>query len=614
MSAGPNEYARDMSRFQREISVAEFFEKNRHLLGFENPTKAMLTCVREAVDNSLDACEEAKILPEIYVEIKGVNGSEDHYLIVVEDNGPGIIKSKVPYVFGKLLFGSKFHRLKQSRGQQGIGISGAVLYAQLTTGKPTRVYSRVGDGKVHVFDVMIDTRKNEPRILNYMELDGEGHGVRIEMEVRGRYVRGRQSVLEYLRAVSLMNPFAQIVFVEPNGNEVVFERKIDELPPEAKEIKPHPHGIEFGMFLRMLKDTKAKTLVNFFVNEFSRVGKDTAMEICALAEISPDRTPQRITREEAERIWDVVQKMKFYAPPTNCLSPVGSEAIEKSLSAEFNPEFVAAVSRKPSVYRGNPFLVEVGIAYGGDLDPEGPVTIYRFANKMPLLYEQSACVITRAIADVDWRRYGLNQPSGSLPYGPLAIAVHFASVWVPYTSEGKEAIAAYPEIMKEIKLALQEVGRKLSTYLSAKRREKMRQRRISIFMRYSPEVVAAIHKLTGVDEKTVEEAIINLLRMKGLHNREEAEAVAEDVVREAKGVEDITEGVEGKDVDSGREIGSSGEKNQNYNGSDKLQSDPNADTTENDPTMQFRKGKNKNNDNDEDTPTPSTLKKWMVIE
>ncbi len=527
-------FAEKLAELQKEVSVAEFFEKNRHLLGFENPTKSLLTCVREAVDNALDACEEARILPDIYIELTPLDDTKEVFKLVIEDNGPGIVKDKVPLAFGKLLFGSKFHRLKQSRGQQGIGISGAVLYAQLTTGKPTKVYSRTGDGKVHIFEIRIDTTKNEPEIVNYIQLEGEGHGVRIEMELRGRYTKGKQSVFEYIKEVAMMNPFAQIIFVDPDGKEHVFERKVDYLPDEPKEIKPHPHGIEFGMFLRMLKQTRARTLVSFFTSEFSRVGKDTAKSICELAGMSVNTKPNSISREEAEIIWKVIQQMKLAAPPTNCLSPVGSEAIEKSLQKELNPEFVVAITRKPTVYGGNPFLVEVGLAYGGDIPSEGAVSIYRYANRMPLLYEQSACAITRAIVDVDWRRYGLSQPNGSLPYGPLAIAVHFASVWVPYTSEGKEAIASYPEIIREIKLALQEAGRKLGAYLSAKRKEQMRERKINLFLRYSPEIINAVRGLTGVSEEIIEDAIKNLLVARGLYASEDAEAVAEDVVEMAE--------------------------------------------------------------------------------
>ncbi|HXV77732.1 MAG TPA: ATP-binding protein, partial [Candidatus Polarisedimenticolaceae bacterium] len=159
-----------MASRQREISVSEFFTKNRHLLGFDNPQKALLTAVKEAVDNSLDACEEAGILPDLRIEIEEL--SEDRYRVAVEDNGPGIVRQQIPKIFGKLLYGSKFHRLKQQRGQQGIGISAAGMYAQLTTGRPLVITSRTSRrAPAHLFHIGIDTKKNAPVIQRDVEVD-----------------------------------------------------------------------------------------------------------------------------------------------------------------------------------------------------------------------------------------------------------------------------------------------------------------------------------------------------------------------------------------------------------------------------------------------------------
>src|SRR5580692_8226858 len=165
--------AHTMAAAQRDISVSEFFAKNRHLLGFDNPRKALLTTVKEAVDNSLDACEEAGILPEIWVHIQA--SGTNRFKIGVQDNGPGILKKQIPLIFGKLLYGSKFHRLRMSRGQQGIGISAAGMYGVLTTGKPVKIISKVSKRKpTHYYEIQIDTKKNVPEILN-----GKGNGVDI---------------------------------------------------------------------------------------------------------------------------------------------------------------------------------------------------------------------------------------------------------------------------------------------------------------------------------------------------------------------------------------------------------------------------------------------------
>lgn len=518
----------EMSKSQREVSVAEFFEKNKHLLGYENPQKSLLTVVREAVDNALDACEEARILPDVFVEIKKIDEKGERFKLIVEDNGPGIVKANIPKVFGKLLYGSKFHRLRQSRGQQGIGISGAVLYAQLTTGKPTKIYSRIGDKKTHIYELHIDTTKNDPEIVSENTVSGEGHGVRIEMDVKGKYVKGKQSIFEYLRETAIMNPYSKIIFIDPEGEKTHFERVINKLPKEPKEIKPHPAGIELGILLRMLKNTSTRNLNGFLMTEFCKIGSTTANEICMSANIDSKLSPKTITRDEADKLLTAMQTVKIQNPPTDCLSPLGEKALEEGLKKELDPEYVVSVTRSPSVYSGRPFQIEVGIAYGGKIDPQGAASILRFANRVPLLYEQSACAITKSIIQTEWKRYGMQQSGESIPIGPLAFTVNFLSVWVPFTSEGKEAIASYPEVIKEVKLALQEAGRKLGLYLSAKNREKMKAERASIFKRYIPRLAEALADITGEKIEGIEKHFEKLLNEKGLEAIQNGEVENEE--------------------------------------------------------------------------------------
>ncbi len=499
--------ALEMSKEQKAISVAEFFEKNRHLLGYNTLQKALLTIVREGVDNSLDACEHAGILPDIFVQVEDLG--DNIYKVTIEDNGPGIKKENVPYVFGKLLFGSKFMKLAQTRGQQGIGISGAVLYSQLTTGKPTKIYSKIGDGNVHIFELGINIEKNEPDVLYHETLPGNGHGVRLEIYAKGKYVRGKQSIEEYLKQTAIMNPHAQITFIDPDGNEIIYERVIETLPSLPKEIKPHPYGIELGYLMRLLSRTKSKSLLSFLMKEFSRVGEKTAKEILARASLSPDDAPSSLTRIEAERLLNAMQSISIPAPPTDCLSPVGEEAIKEGLKKELTPEFVVAISRKPKVYRGFPFLVEVGIAYGGNIQLE-VAKIYRYANKVPLLYEQGACALTKAFQEVDWKRYGIKQSSNGFPEAPMIVSINFASVWVPYTSESKEAISHYEEIIKEVKLALQDAARSLQRYLSKVHKAKASQERKSKFIRYIGEIATSLSILTSKPKEEIEKNL-NLL-------------------------------------------------------------------------------------------------------
>jgi DNA topoisomerase-6 subunit B len=543
--------AEDMAKKQREISVSEFFAKNRHLLGFDSPRKALLTAVKEAVDNSLDACEEARILPDIEVKIEVANGGvkpaapeppkpeakpadgkeapkgpsvaqAERFIVTVTDNGPGIVPDQIARIFAKLLYGSKFHRLRMSRGQQGIGISAAGLYGQLTTGKPVKVISRIGEKKAARYvEIVIDTAKNEPRVLANKEVDWDRpHGTSVAIELEGRYQKGRTSVDEFLEQTSVANPHAKITYVNPEGAKVVFERMVGELPDAPREIKPHPYGIELGVLMKMLQDTKSHWVGGFLSSDFSRVSSQTASAICEKAGIDPKMLVRKAVVEVPEKLYKAIQQTPIMNPPTDCLSPIGEKAILAGLYKQIKGDFYTAVSRKPAVYRGNPFAIEVGLAFGtgqagmvqstveaeeavplaeGEADEkEGAVQmarVMRFANRVPLLYQPGACAVTKAVVETSWRNYGLSQSRGALPQGPLVIFVHMASVWVPFTSESKEAVADYDEIRKEIRLALNEAGRRLSSFVRKRERAALELKRRDVFEAYIEEVADACKRL-----------------------------------------------------------------------------------------------------------------------
>ena len=520
--------ADEMGKQQREISVSEFFTKNRHLLGFDNPRKALLTAVKEAVDNALDASEEAGILPEVTVKLEALGEGDappppasqaTRFRVTVVDHGPGIVREQIPRVFAKLLYGSKFHRLRQSRGQQGIGISAAGMYGQLTTGKPVKIISRTGQGKpAHYFEVQIDTKKNEPIILEKKQIEWEKHrGTQVSIELEGRYQKGRASVDEYMELSSIGNPHAQFTYITPEGETKTYNRALAELPEPPKEIKPHPYGIELGMLLKMLQDTKSHWLSGFLSTDFSRVSPQTAEEICKTANLPAHKRPKDVVGPEAEALFKAIQTTKIMAPPTNCLSPIGERAILAGLYRQIKGDFYTAVTRPPAVYRGNPFIIEAGLAYGKGPDQvvqvqktplaEGEVAagsednelarVIRFANRVPLVYQQSACATFKAVLDTTWKNYGISQSRGAPPAGPMVVFVHMASVWVPFTSESKEAIADYDEIHKEINLALRECGRRLGVFIKRRERAHHESKRRDLFELYIEEVVAACKRLKG---------------------------------------------------------------------------------------------------------------------
>lgn len=517
----------EMGARQREISVSEFFTKNRHLLGFDSPRKSLLTCVKEAVDNALDACEEAGILPDVMVklDVVGTGGTTPpasqatRFRITVADNGPGIVRQHIPRIFAKLLYGSKFHRMRMSRGQQGIGISAAGMYGQLTTGKPVQIISRTGPkAAAHFFEVQIDTKKNEPLVHENKQIEWtQPRGTQVTLEVEGRYQKGRASVDEWLEQTSIANPHVKLVYLTPEGETKEYPRTYHELPPSPREIKPHPYGIEFGMFLKMLQDTKSHSVSGFLASDFCRVSPQLADEICKAAKVSSGTKPRDLKGHPAETLYQTIQNTKIMAPPTNCISPIGEKAILSGLYKQIKGQFYTAVTRPPAVYRGNPFVIEAGLAYGhppenqaksqqpavpkaegeGDEVDSELARVIRYANRVPLLYQQSACSTFKAVVSTTWKNYGVSQSRGALPGGPMVIFVHMASVWVPFTSESKEAIADYDEIQKEITLALRECGRRLGLFVRRRERAASEFRRRNIFELYIEEVVEACNRLKG---------------------------------------------------------------------------------------------------------------------
>jgi len=576
--------AEEMSARQKEVSVSEFFVKNRHLLGFDNPRKALLTTVKEAVDNSLDACEEGGILPDIAVIIEDLDprrpatSKSSRYRVTIIDNGPGIVRKQVENIFGRLLYGSKFHRLKMSRGQQGIGISAAGMNGLITTGRPMVIHTKPSAKQAaHHLELAMNTKTNRAEVTldketkdfpperfraisaGAKQLSAEGTflspevfatGTSVSIELEGKYQKGRGSVDEFLELTAIANPHARIIFVPPSrttqeegddllpgtsaaaaqegkkeapaqtsetGGVVVYPRGVQELPPETKEIQPHPKGIELGILLQMLKDYEASekgTLYDFLQTRFCRVSASTASKFCSAIGVTSRTKAADVEPPDVEKLFKVFEDERLAPPPTDCLAPIGVRQLLAGLLKGVKAEFYAASTREAAVYRGRPFQIEAAIAFGGDLPADQSARVIRFANRVPLLFQQSACSSFKAVEETPWKNYAMQQPRGSLPVGPLVVMIHMASVWVPFTSESKEAIADYDEIRKEMKLALMECGRKLGTYL--RKRQKMRREceRRDVFERYIGEIAKALNAITNEDAKRLYDALLEQARKK----------------------------------------------------------------------------------------------------
>ena len=717
--------ADELAQSQREISIAEFFEKNKHMLGFDSGARGLVTAVKEAVDNALDATEEAGILPDIYVEITEVG---DYYRLVIEDNGPGITKEQVPKVFGKLLYGSRFHKREQSRGQQGIGISAAVLYSQLTSGKPAKITSRPkGSADAEYVELIIDTDTNEPEIKTAERTTWDRtHGTRIELEMEAN-MRARSQLRGYMKHTAVVNPHARLELREPGlDGPMKFERGTDQLPAETKEIRPHPHGVELGTLIKMLEATESYSVSGFLQGEFTRVGGKTAEKVLnafrdrhfgrelswpvaasheadiedaivdavsnkgadatesfasgivevlgnrertcrfelaeivdtvadrvedetgrtfgdtvrenaieaawaavvafdsdaavstdeavaangdaagedsdgrdrltsdlytivdeatstrkddavihgfserlarrldadageerrfrftadelqravedaadatveydevsfgdtarenvfealwALTRTVPDDLPKVKTvaadRDTASQLLEAMRETDILAPPTDCLSPITDTLVEAGLRKEYNADFYAAATRDAEVHGGDPFIVEAGIAYGGELKSEGSIDLLRFANRVPLVYQRGACASTDVVKQIGWRNYGLDQPGGSgMPNGPAVLMIHVASTNVPFTSESKDAIANIPAIEDEIELAIREAARELKSYLNKRRSMEKRREKQDVLGRILPEMAEKVAEVTGREPPNIDGAMARIM-------------------------------------------------------------------------------------------------------
>ncbi len=525
-------------------SISEFFRRNAAMLGYTGKIRSLTTVVHEAVTNSLDACEEAGILPYVRVEIEEVK--REHYRIIVEDNGPGIPEKFITHVFGKMLAGTKGHRNIQSRGQQGLGISGAVMFAQITSGKATHVVTSTGEGDTVEAWVKIDVDRNEGKIVRKAKRpNSKGwHGTRIELEVKNvRYVRSKQGVYWYLKLTAIANPHAHIELIEPDGKLIVFPRSSDDVPKPPVEMKPHPRGVLTDDVYRMAKKTRRNTVKRFLIGEFSRISDrkidELVMYVAALRLIKTEKdknvqgqlyerlakgevksvlrsfkgytkvvkqvakimekSPGNLDWHEAEEIVEAFKYLKFLAPPTHGLRPIGEANMERGLKGILKPEFVTAVTRSPKVYSGGiPFQVEVGLAYGGGI--QTGFDVLRYANRVPLLFDAGSCVTSLAARSVDWKRYKVDDPDRT----PLVLMINVVSVHVPYTGTGKQSIASDENIYNEIRLAIMDAARRLQTYLSGKHRRLHQVKRRKTFERYVPEIAKALSVLTDESEKSIE--------------------------------------------------------------------------------------------------------------
>ena len=497
-----------------EISASDFFYRNRDIAGFTNPSRAIFAAVRELVENSLDAAESLKIPPDIYVRLsyEGEATKETQiYKLRVEDNGIGVPTRHIPSAFGQVLFGSKY-KLKQQRGTFGLGGKMAILYGQITTHQPAYIASSTGTVKIYMYKLMIDIQRNRPIILDRKVLlnKEQWRGTIVEFCLEGDYLRAMPKILEYFKQTAMMNPYANLTFVDPKGRLYKFTRVTKEMPQPPKETKPHPYGVDVELLQRLIEITPYRNMLEFLRSHFHRVGETTAHKFLEFSNISPSKNPKKLSHEEIVRLMHMLKKFREFLPPdAGCLSPLGEELLRAGMLKELKPEFAVVHQRKPATYAGHPFIVEAGIAYGGEIPQRGGFLIYRFANRIPLLYDEASDVSVKVINSMNWRRYKVS------PDMPIAILVHICSTKVPYKTVGKEFIADRPEVRREIANGLREVARQVQRFLTRREHVDRERKRLGVFGKYLPKIAQFSAELAGKEKLPDIEKLLKSVRKFG---------------------------------------------------------------------------------------------------
>lgn len=507
-------------------STAEYFSKNLQQVGFSSPLKAVLTTLKEAVDNSLDACEQAGILPEISVQIKkvgqGSTKNTDLVKIIVEDNGPGIDADDLAKVFGEYLASSKFGKGQCSRGQQGIGISAATTWAQLTNAKGAFVKSKTTSMRKAVkgqVDVDIKANKGVFKNKETVDWDNKKSGLLVEFAIDGRIqLNGDGGLITYLEGTVLVNPHLTLHYKLMDSDWVHIERVSNSVPDIPGATLPHPHTFKLGEFITHSTLFGKINLDKFLKTGFSRITDQAIKDFVGkgLPKSLVNKPLTALSQEEFKKVFKAVQDTDLMAPSTKSVLTVGEEALSKSIQRLGEIDFFSVVTRKPAICDFKPVVVEVALARfkNRNLEADEPVQLLRFANRVPLQFDKSGCAITWAIESVNWKNYGLGQPKGGLPIGPYIFAVSLVSPFIKFKNASKETIDASEELVEEIRRALMQAGQKLSRHIKKEFKEADLERKLAHIEQFGPILVESLVRITKSNQtrqKKAEEGLRKLL-------------------------------------------------------------------------------------------------------
>ena len=506
-------------------STAEYFSKNLQQVGFSSSTKAVLTTLKEAVDNSLDACEEHEILPEIKVKIKkkgpGSMKGADHIMIVVEDNGPGLGVDDIPKVFGEYLASSKFGRGRCSRGQQGIGISAATTWAMQTTATGALVITKQAHQQKAIsckIDMDLKNNKGVLRDKKAIDWKNKKHGTSVEFHLDGRIqLKGEAGILTYIRGTILLNPHLKMIYDIGDEKKETVDRVSEEVPKVPAATDPHPHTMKLGEFISHARLFDGMSTKVWLKKGFSRITESVITDLKKTAKIPEAMLTKKIsamTEGDLKSLFQGIQKVKLLAPATNTVLSVGEDGLALSINRLGDVDYFAVLTRKPTIADFKPVQIEVAIARlreGGDAD--SAVQVLRFANRVPLQFDKASCAIVKAITSVAWKNYGIRQPKGALPLGPYIVAVSVVSPFIKFKNASKETIDASDELVEELRRALMQAGQRLSRYLRKESKATDLEQKVLHIEQFGPILIETLGRVLESDQDRKDRATAGLRKI-----------------------------------------------------------------------------------------------------
>jgi DNA topoisomerase-6 subunit B len=528
---------------------SEFFVDNSALAGFTGE-RILYMAVRELIENSLDSCEINHILPNISLSLKILDPENEMWLVSCQDNGIGIPSDKVPVAVCSFLTSGKYVE-KQQRGLFGVGLKMIAAFSTKDTDHPLKVWTKTQeDGSEYYFELRTDIGTNRPIVLLKRTIKtGESriqdeYGFRIEAVLRARLSPiTKNKIYEYISQTSIVNPYAILTFETDEGT-VVFERRTEIMPHPAKEVLPHPGDMD----LKTLKKAiirfmnQKTTLQGVLCNSFQKLSSEKAKEIITKADVDL-KIADKYDEHELIKVVNISKQTKFQAPNTEHLSPIGEEILIAGMTSEYtivtNKEntnsgdqpqqqlstkvlrpVLTGYSSRTCVVNNRPTIVECGIAYGGDISS---FKLHRFANKIPLLYDEGSDVAREVVSEVEINKMGISKKEVKEQFAnpdsksdravellPIHIFFHICSTKIPYKTAGKESIASEGDLKRYMKACLADLYRKVSAQIRKELRIKEAESRLRLYKHYIPLIISAISESIKVDSEKLSEAFSQL--------------------------------------------------------------------------------------------------------